>query len=216
MWKLAQQRIEALHAFVEQQGWQQTEVLPPSFAPLPPTRYKFIVSDGKTSVTVTVSRHGGLDLRGDDGKLKTMILEWIRQVQPQAFVLKRELKSYQPSTTKPRGTAWKFDHGSWTQVEEVIYSHLGEEGPDLDEVIRQAGYESRASFRLGAPESSFCVEVYPSQKGENAPSPRYPYFVGVQMPTEYECIYVTDFPSLVSLLSQLGTIVDKIAERRQS
>jgi hypothetical protein len=142
-----------------------------------------------------------------------MLLEWIRQVQPRAMVLRRELRSSPAFTTNTRGKAWKYARGSWEPVEEIIYNRLREEeGPDLDEAIRQAGYDSRMPIKLGAPESNFQVEVYTSQKGENAPSPRYPYFVGIQMPTEYECIYVTDFPSLISLLSQLGTIADKVLD----
>ena len=112
--KLAQQRIEALHAFVEQQGWQQTEALPPPFAPHPLKRRSIVINDGETSVTVSVAFEGGLDLRGDDGKLKTMLLEWIRQMQPKAMVLSRELRSYQSSTTKPGGKAWKFDRNGIT------------------------------------------------------------------------------------------------------
>lgn len=209
--KLAQQRIEALYILVEQQGWQQTEELPPPFAPHALKSRSFVITDGETSVAVSISFAGGLDLRGDDGKLKTKLLEWIRQVQPKAMVLRRELRSYQSSKTKPGGKAWKFDRGSWQPVEEVIYSRLREEdGSDLEEAIRQAGYESGIPIRLGMPRSNFYVEVYTSEKGENAPSPRYPYFVGVQMPTDFECIYVTDFPSLISLLSQLGTIVEKV------
>ena len=206
MMKLAQQRIETFHAFVEQQGWKQTEALSPKYD----RGCDFIVTDGETSVTVSFTFRGNLDLRGDNGKLKTALLEWIQQVQPKAIALRRERWSSHPYKTNPRGKAWKYDRGSWGLVEEVIYSRLGEEGPDPDEAIRQAGYEHRTPIKLGVPSSRFFAEVYTFQQGENALSPRYPYFVGVQMPTDYESIYVTDFPSLISLLGQLSSIVDKV------
>jgi hypothetical protein len=65
-------------------------------------------------------------------------------------------------------------------------------------------------IRLGMPGSNFSSEVYTSQRGENAPSPHYPYCVKVHISSEYEWIYVTDFPSLISLLTQLGALVDKV------
>ena len=162
-------------------------------------------------MTVGVAFEGGLDLRGENGNLKTRLLEWIRQVQPKAMVLRRELHFYQPSREKSRGKAWKFDRGSWQLIEENHYNRVEEgDGADLEKVIHQAGYESGIPMRLGKPWSNFRIDVYTSQRGENVPSPHYPYFVKVQISSDYECIYVTDFPSLISLLSQLGAIVDKV------
>jgi hypothetical protein len=145
--KLAQQRTEAFLAFVEQQGWQLTEELSPSFALYTRGRRSFAITDGETSVTVSIGSEGGLDLRGENGKLKTRLLEWIRQVQPRAMVLKRELRSYQSSRAKSRMKAWTFDRGSWHQIEEGRYNRLGE-GADREEAIHEAGYESGMPIRL--------------------------------------------------------------------
>jgi hypothetical protein len=120
-----------------------------------------------------------------------------------AMVLKRELRSYQSSKAKSRGKAWTFDRRSWQQIEEGRYSRLGEaDGTDLEKAIRQTGYESALPMRLGVPESHFNIEVYTSLKGENVPSSHYPYFVKVHISFNDECIYVTDFPSLILLLDR--------------
>jgi hypothetical protein len=214
--KLAEQRSEALVAFVEQQGWQQSEEMPPSFSPHTHNRRQFIITDGETTVTISIALQGGLNLWGDEGALKLRLLEWIRLVQPKATVLKRELRSYESSRAKSRGKAWIFDRGSWQLTDDDRYNRVEEaNGIDLEKAIRQAGYNSGMPMRLGVPESHFTLEIYTSQRGENIPSSHYPYFVKVHISSHDEWIYVTDFPSLISLFDQLGALIEKVQHTSQ-
>jgi len=112
--------------------------------------------------------------------------------------------------------AWLFDHGTWGEDTEDIYSRAGEEDqPDLSTAFRQAGYDENPIIQLGSTEHGFSVEVYESANGRgNVPIPRTPYFINVMIGSNVECIYVTDFPSFVMLMDQLSAITRSIFSDR--
>lgn len=115
-----------------------------------------------------------------------------------------------------RNRAWLFERGTWSEVAEDIYSGAGEEDqPDLSTAFRQAGYVETPIMRLGSVERGFAVEMYEAAHGIGAPGARTPFLINVMMGSAVECIYVTDFPSLVMLMDQLSTITRSITSVSQ-
>ncbi|SRR5579884_1544077 len=109
--------------------------------------------------------------------------------------------------------AWKFERGVWSKVGEVIFSWLrGKEGVDLSDALREAGYTEAPMLKLGNVDHyGFAIEVYGADiRGRKAPE--YPYYVSINLGPAVECVYVTDFPSLLMLLHQTSAIVGKLEE----
>jgi hypothetical protein len=103
--------------------------------------------------------------------------------------------------------AWLFERGTWSEVVEDIYSRVGEEDqPDLSTAFRQGGYTETPIMRLGSIERGFGVEVYEAERGIGAAGARTPYLINVMVGSAVECIYVADFPSLMTLMNQFSTI----------
>jgi hypothetical protein len=108
--------------------------------------------------------------------------------------------------------AWKFNRGTWSEVEEGVYSLLqNKQVESLSDALDQAGYGREPAMKLGRVDRyGYSVEVYCAAVGK--PPPEYPYYVMIGVGPGVECIYVTDFPGLLMLLDQAGTIIGKLEQ----
>lgn len=98
-------RTEAFFSFCEQQGWPAPLLQQP--APLR-GRYYYSVSNGSDFALIWFSASGGIDVNASaEGTLKSKLLQWIEQEQPNSAALRRErtarLLSFSPTSTQEPG-----------------------------------------------------------------------------------------------------------------
>jgi hypothetical protein len=106
--------------------------------------------------------------------------------------------------------AWKFHRGQWEEIEEGVIRLISEErADDLNDALVQSGYEEEPIIQFGhIEEHRLSVEVYGAALGK---TPAYPYYVMAEVGNADECVYITDFPSLVQFLSQMGSIFNGLS-----
>lgn len=107
--------------------------------------------------------------------------------------------------------AWKFERGIWSEFQEGVFARLRrKEVGDLPGALRSAGYVAEPVIKLGNVDQwGFAVEVYSAAPGQ---APDYPYYALVNLGPDVECIYITDFPSVIMFMSQVGSIVGELGK----
>lgn len=108
--------------------------------------------------------------------------------------------------------AWRFNRGMWEEVEEIIYHSLKEDDDTpTDEIFSKAGWTENPILTLGSlAGKQLFVEVQAPRLGVGSIQPPYPYHIEILIGLGIEIVYAVDFPSLVMLLSQLGSIVKNV------
>jgi hypothetical protein len=102
--------------------------------------------------------------------------------------------------------AWKFDMGRWEPVEDVVYRGSLEESFDFEESLARLRYHRKPALVMGTREQGMHVEVYDGARKEATP-PDYAFYIKLWVGQDVESICVANLPSLITLLSRLGTIV---------
>ncbi len=210
-----QERVERLKDFVK------TNHL--SFTKLEGLRNNstgFYIEQEEQVVRVIISSQGGIRVIGKPGKLRSLLAIWgkkenTRYTETDESSDRREMTepfSAKKQVMNSEGKTWKFNRGSWSTTEDTIYSQRDkDENLSEEEVYRNAGYEPLSLIELGEGGSSFQTEVYIAIQSKDPPIAKTPYVAVISLTTETQVIYITDFPSLIMLLSQLSSITEAIS-----
>jgi acyl carrier protein len=104
--------------------------------------------------------------------------------------------------TSQSSRIWTFDMGHWDQTE------------DSSQESSEKTLLMFPEFSVGAKERGFYAEVYKSEHPESTPI-TYAYVVKLQIGQDVKPIYVTDLPSLISLLNRLSNIAQGITNNTE-
>jgi acyl carrier protein len=105
--------------------------------------------------------------------------------------------------------AWTFDMGRWEPIEDIISDYRKKKNADLATALRDLNYSTTPKIHMGSSGCGLEVEVYDAERDESIPAAPV-YYVNLSLGQKREAIYVANLPSLITLLSRLGTIVGNI------
>lgn len=101
--------------------------------------------------------------------------------------------------------AWEFHHGHWEHTENTIRQGELETDQEVTQLLQQRGYKPVSILRMGKQEQGMHVEVYVKEHKEDNGTQNY--YTRLWIGPEVESIYVSNLPSLLTLLHRLGPII---------
>lgn len=97
-------------------------------------------------------------------------------------------------------TAWCYDlRSGWSEVEDVVAT----DDAKFEDALAHTGFEPRALFTLGEPDSGVHLEVHV----RSAPGPGSRYYIAVDFPGQCDSLYAANLPSLLALLRDFAPIL---------
>lgn len=101
--------------------------------------------------------------------------------------------------------AWEFHHGHWEHTEDPIQMGELETDQPTKHMLQQYGYKSLPILRMGKREQGMHIEVYAKEHKEENGTQNY--YTRLWIGPEVESIYISNLPSLLTLLHRLGPII---------
>jgi len=102
-------------------------------------------------------------------------------------------------------SAWEFHHGHWERTEGTIQMGELETDQPTKHALKQCGYKPLPILCMGKREQGMHIEVYAKEHKEDNGIQNY--YAQLWIGPEVESIYVSNLPSLLSLLHRLGPII---------
>jgi len=101
--------------------------------------------------------------------------------------------------------SWEFHQGHWEATTDTIQQRGMEPDQDIKYTLQKHGYKPLPILRMGKREQGMQVDIYVKEhkKGNGTQN----YYIRLHIGPEVETIYVSNLPSLLSLLQRLGTII---------
>ncbi len=100
---------------------------------------------------------------------------------------------------------WEFHQGHWERTEDPMQKGGLEIHQHTENRLQQGGYKPSPILRMGKREQGMRVEVYVKEHKEKNGAQNY--YIQLWIGPEVESIYISNLPSLISLLQRLGPII---------